>query len=427
MKKKFLRYLSLVMVIITMMSTFAIDVVAAKKSEELATPKVSISLISTPAIKISWSKVNDADMYYVYRRTTSKGSLKLYAKTEKLYYKDTDVKENGKYYYKVKAVSLNSKGKVIKRSDTSKMVSKTVVNLKAPTLTVKTVSDSQINLSWNKVDEADRYYMYYSTSKNGTYKSIGYVTSDKTSYTLSNLNSFTKYYFKVKAAKVSDGKVYKSGYSTVKSAKTNGKNGEFIVEFEKISNEEVGLPTGSAMTCLAMLMQFYSGKKVDPNDLVPYFNCTTDFYEKNGKLCGPDPSIHFIGDPTSEKAYGNGTDFSTISRAWKKYSDDVYGKRLNEVKYGIESYNPNSVTKYLAEGNIMMADICYNPNYERFWWLVEPEYNVFKDNGHKYVIVCGYTDSGEYIVYAPDSGKYEYYPSYPGTYNTINVSLTFKK
>lgn len=419
MKKRFLRFLSLVMATVTMMSFLAVDTAAAKTNDELGTPEVSINLLTTPAIKLSWGEVDGADMYYVYRRDTSKGSLKLYAKTEKLYYKDTDVKEYGKYFYKVKAVTLNQSGKVTKRSAYSSMVTKTVINLKAPKITAKTVSDSEINLSWNAVDGADRYYLYVASSKDGKYNGIGYTTD--TSYTFGALRHASTYYFKVKSAKVIEDKAYKSDYSKVSSAKTKSRSGEVLVDFEKITNKEVGLPTGSAMTGLAMLMQFYSDKKVDPNDLVPYFNCSTDFYKKDGKLYGPDSSMQFVGDPTSTEAYGNGTDVTCIGRVWRKYSNEFYGKCIGKSLYTLPTYEPDKVREFLDEGNILLTNICTTPNYERFFWRTKDSVMIFCADAYKYVILCGYTDDGNYIVYDPSNDKYEYYKIKPDGYNTINT------
>lgn len=415
MKKRFLRYLSLVMVIVTMMSLFAIDTAAAKTNDELGTPKVSISLLTTPAIKLSWSEVDGADMYYVYRRDTSKGSLKLYAKTEKLYYKDTAVKEYGKYYYKVKAVSLNSKGKVTKRSAYSPMVTQAVVNLKAPKVTAKTVSDSKINLSWNAVDGADRYYIYMSTSKNGSYKSLGYVT--KKSYTVSKLEGLTTYYFKIKSAKVINGKVYKSDYSTVKSTRTNGKNGEFIVEFDKITNKQYNMPNGSAMTTLAMLINYY-GKEYNisttPDELVKYFNCT-DVKVVNGVERIERYSYGtFAGDPYSSKSCPGIDGWGEIM-AWSRFTKDVdvEEKIIGNAFIGYWD-NFSGMKEYLNKGKISICLIEPSSNPKNITLKFKDDmsstgYSVdYYTKTRKYVILCGYTDT-DYIFYDPATGKYESY------------------
>ena len=50
---------------------------------------------------------------------------------------------------------------------------------------------------WGAVDGAGKYYVYRSTSKNGTYEYIGYTA--KTNYTDSKAVAGTTYYYKVKA------------------------------------------------------------------------------------------------------------------------------------------------------------------------------------------------------------------------------------
>lgn len=415
MKKRFLRFLSLVMVIVTMMSFFAVDTAAAKTNDELGTPEVSISLLTTPAIKLSWSEVDGADMYYVYRRDTSKGSLKLYAKTEKLYYKDTDVKEYGKYYYKVKAVTLNQSGKVTKRSAYSSMVTKTVINLKAPKITAKTVSDSEINLSWNAVDGADRYYIYMSTSKNGTYKSLGYVT--KKSYTVSKLESFTTYYFKIKSAKVINGKVYKSDYSSVKSTRTEGKNGEFIVDFEKITNEEVGYPTGTPLVCLAMMMRNY-GIDVMPKDLFEHVFIREPYKGENGKWY-VDAYINgvYIGNPThKEFVLGSPCIYGTLISTFEDYCEA--NKINNVVGNPFLGYYDNfeGVKQYINKGHVIACAI--EENHKPITVEVMYKDATSKISGYssetyfssstKYMLLCGYT-STEYIFYDPSDDTFKKY------------------
>ncbi|MGN0467502.1 MAG: leucine-rich repeat domain-containing protein, partial [Acutalibacteraceae bacterium] len=61
------------------------------------------------------------------------------------------------------------------------------------------------------------YTVYYSTSKNGTYKKLGSTTS--TSYTNKKLSSGKTYYFKVVANKKVGITTINSTYSAVKSVK----------------------------------------------------------------------------------------------------------------------------------------------------------------------------------------------------------------
>lgn len=90
--------------------------------------------------------------------------------------------------------------------------------LTAPKVSIKSTDKSSIKLSWNAIDGADKYQIYYSTKKNGTYKK--YTTTAKTTATVKDLKASTTYYFKVRAIAVINGETVKSGYSKKKSTKT---------------------------------------------------------------------------------------------------------------------------------------------------------------------------------------------------------------
>jgi len=85
----------------------------------------------------------------------------------------------------------------------------------APTLKI-TTSAGKPKISWNAVDGATKYWIYRSTDgKTFEY----YDSTTKTSYTNKSTSIGTTYYYKVKAAKVVNGKNVNSVYSNVKSVK----------------------------------------------------------------------------------------------------------------------------------------------------------------------------------------------------------------
>lgn len=436
MKKRSIKIVAILMALICVFCAMNItayademksETVSVSYSNKLTTPKVKISVISSEesTLKLSWDKVEGANKYYIYRRDTKSGSLKLVAKTSKLYYKDTNVSKNKTYYYKVRAYQIKN-NKVVKKSDTSSIVSKAIVSLaKVKNVKATAVSDSKIKISWDKVSGATRYYLYYATSKNGTYKSIGYVT--KNSYTFSKLNSSTTYYFKVQSAKKLDSKVYKASYSPIASAKTNSKNGEFIVEFDKISNKEAGLPTGSAITCLSMILNHY-GVKTTPKELLPYFNCSDEFYYKDGELWGPSPDDVFVGDPTSDKAYSYGIEISTVSWLLKKYLVESGKDDEMCINYSMTASDSNVLKEYIHRGNICLAILNMSDSTEgyRFNYIAYDGVKVLSYLGYdeKYVILCGYTNN-EYIFYDPVTGKYEKWDIAPG-YSRFSGFMAFE-
>lgn len=413
MKKRSLKIFAMVMALTLAFLTLNVNTYAAyatiseKKAQiyytgEISKPEIKISVLSsaTPTLKVSWKKVAYANMYYIYRRDNTTNKYKLIGKTSNLYYKDAKVSKNTTYYYRVKACIVEN-GKVLNKSDLSSSVSKAIVKLdKVKNLTASALSDSKVSLSWDKVNGATRYYIYYSTSEKGTYKSLGYTKNNK--YTISKLNASTTYYFMVKSAKVLDGKVYKSSQSLIKSAKTKNKDGEFIVDFKKISNKEAGLPTGSAITCLTMMFNHY-GLDLSPMEVYEYFDCSTEFYTKNGRLYGPNHRKYFIGDPTSNKAYCYGAEMWYIGDVYK----EILATNKNNIKR-VQFRDMDSVKKAMCEGHIFFVRVLkYDPNRKYIFWLHEDGFTQMYDD-EKYVILCGYNDT-DYIVYDPYLDKYEKY------------------
>lgn len=79
---------------------------------------------------------------------------------------------------------------------------------------------NKIKVKWNKASGASGYYIYQSTSLNGSYKHVKTVSGgSSTSGTVSGLKTGKTYYFKVRAYKVISGAKCFGSYSAVQSAK----------------------------------------------------------------------------------------------------------------------------------------------------------------------------------------------------------------
>lgn len=72
-----------------------------------AKPSVTVKY-SSKAVNLSWKKVTRATIYYIYKENSSGKYVKI-ASTKSLKYKDTDVKENKSYSYKVRGVYTKDK------------------------------------------------------------------------------------------------------------------------------------------------------------------------------------------------------------------------------------------------------------------------------------------------------------------------------
>ena len=171
-------------------------------------PALKITTVSGKP-KISWNAVDGAVKYWVYRSTDGK-NFKYYDRTNNTSYTNKSTEIGTTYYYKVKAVNANNAA-----SDYS--VSKGIrCKPAAPTVSIYR-TNGKPKLSWKAVSGAKKYWIYRSTDgKNFKY----FDSTTKTSYTNSGAASGTKYYYRVKAVAVVNGKNVTSANSSTKSLMT---------------------------------------------------------------------------------------------------------------------------------------------------------------------------------------------------------------
>lgn len=159
--------------------------------------------------KIYWNAVNGATKYWIYRSTDGK-NFKYYDTTTNTSYTNSSTSIGTTYYYKVKAVkNVGGKDFVSSYSIAKSIKCKPAV----PSLSISR-SNGKPKLSWKAVSGAAKYWVYRSTDgKNFKY----YDTTTKTGYTNSGAASGTKYYYRVKAVAVVNGKNVISANSSTKS------------------------------------------------------------------------------------------------------------------------------------------------------------------------------------------------------------------
>ena len=88
---------------------------------------------------------------------------------------------------------------------------------KAKIVSVKSVSEKGVKITWNKVKTAKGYQIKYSAKKNMTDAKT--ATSGSLSKKITKLKSGKRYYFKVRAYKTADGSRIYGGWSSTKSVK----------------------------------------------------------------------------------------------------------------------------------------------------------------------------------------------------------------
>ena len=175
----------------------------------IAAPALSITT-SSGKPKLSWNAVDGAVKYWVYRSTDGK-NFSYYDKTTNTTYTNSSTTIGTTYYYKVKAVNANG-------AASAYSVAKSIqCKPAAPSVSINR-SNGKPKLSWKAVSGAEKYWIYRSTDG----KEFKYFDSTtKTSYTNSGAASGTKYYYRVKAVAVVNGKNVTSANSSTKSLFTS--------------------------------------------------------------------------------------------------------------------------------------------------------------------------------------------------------------
>ncbi len=116
--------------------------------------------------------------------------------------------------------------------------------LAVPTNTVITNNTDKVSISWNSVVNAEKYYIYRSTSSSGTYDELANVTG--TSYNDTSATPLTFYYYKVRAWSTASGySDYTASYSgyillstPINVQASDGLSDKVSISWDAVSNAE---------------------------------------------------------------------------------------------------------------------------------------------------------------------------------------------
>lgn len=164
---------------------------------------VEIGPLDIPVIKgslkgnkpnISWSKVEYASKYTVYRKTSKSGKYSKVGTTTRLSYVDKSAYPCKAYYYKVYAYDKNNKAS--KGSKVVKITSgKEIMSVKPSNRSV----DGKPMIVWKKVPTASKYVIYRATSKSGKYSKVYTAKGSGTTYINIAAKNGKTYYYKIRA------------------------------------------------------------------------------------------------------------------------------------------------------------------------------------------------------------------------------------
>ena len=214
--------------------------------------------------------------------------------------------------------------------------------LPAPEVKATTASSTRINVSWNKIKDAEKYTLYISkfNEKQGCYSALKPAfTTDKSSYTVKNLQSAGKYKFAVVPLDVSDKGVVTQGKQS--AAVTAATGGYYAKSYTAYEDEE--------FTNSAKYIYDSKGNKItvktqaNGSEVVR----STRTYDKNGNVLTEEGNFYANQSPADEDEYKD--DGKLV------YTYDEKGNRLTATHYnkydGEEDYT--ATYTYDDDGNLL--------------------------------------------------------------------------
>lgn len=187
--------------------------------KEMGTPdKVTVSQNSYNSLKVTWTAVEGAAYYQLYRSTKAEdGFVLLGTYDNKTFQKISSGLGCGTtYYYKVRAYKwVNGERSFGNFSST---ISGAPALPKPTGVTTASASGTTVKVNWNLVNGADYYQVYRATSSNGKYALLGTYDSKTKSSISRSLSTGTKYYYKVRAYRWVGGNRIFSSFSAISTA-----------------------------------------------------------------------------------------------------------------------------------------------------------------------------------------------------------------
>ena len=174
-----------------------------KSIKYVAAPEISKVESVNGGVKISWNKSNGAEKYRVYYKG-SKGWTRL-TDTTSTAYTDKAVSSGKNYTYTVRCISADAK----RFTSGYNGKGKSIKYVAAPKISKTEATYNSVKISWNKVNGAEKYRVYYKGSKGWT--RLADTTS--TSYTDSKVSSGKTYIYTVRCINSSANK-FTSGYDS---------------------------------------------------------------------------------------------------------------------------------------------------------------------------------------------------------------------
>lgn len=188
--------------------------VITPKAPKTASAKLRTATGGYDDVKFSWSKSTGASGYYVYLKKEADKEYIYLTRTTATSCIKKNLADGAKYYFKV--VPYYKSGETRYESASYKTAS--VYTLKKISTPKLSRSGSKVKVKWTNINGETGYQISKATKKTGTNIISTYKTT-KGTYKTIKVTKGKKYYYKVRAYKVVDGKKVYGPWSTVKAYK----------------------------------------------------------------------------------------------------------------------------------------------------------------------------------------------------------------
>lgn len=162
--------------------------------------QLSISIKKNSEIELNWrDNSTDEAGFEIWRNTYGSGEYVLYATVDKnvTTFTDVNVEKGVQYSYKVRAFTQGGHT----YSEFSGVASSGIGIINPPAdLRYEYISEFQVQLSWTDTSNNEHgFIVEQKIGDDGGWVQIAWVSANNTKYIVSNLNKYTKYYFRVRA------------------------------------------------------------------------------------------------------------------------------------------------------------------------------------------------------------------------------------
>lgn len=171
----------------------SMDMTPQAISRAIAQPKITKGNNSSGDPLITWSAVEGAVRYKVYRSTSSKGTYALVSTVQGTSFADRNTQAGSRYYYKITALGNYSESAASNVVDVYKVLPSPVI-----TSGEQDLASGKPVIYWKSVEGAKKYDVYRADSENGKYKKINSGLTVM-SYTDTSATNTVTYYYKVMA------------------------------------------------------------------------------------------------------------------------------------------------------------------------------------------------------------------------------------